>query len=72
MSLAHYDSLTLSRDQLRQAEALFYAIERLLDDPASIAQAKRLADLGGETCREAADDLQEQAAQALEGREGWS
>lgn len=72
MSLDHYDSISLSHDHLRDAEALFFAIVRLLDEPADIVHARLLANLGGSACWKAAHDLHEKADQVLEDREGRS
>lgn len=62
--LGHHDSLSLAQEKLQQAELLFFALERLLDDPTCLDHARRLAAMGGTTCQDAAIDLDEKV-QAL-------
>lgn len=59
----HYDTTTLAGEHASSAEALFYAIGRLLreDHPMSKAQAKRLCRIGATAMMEAAQQFEEQA-----------
>ncbi|MGL6213687.1 hypothetical protein [Billgrantia desiderata] len=60
MSRAGLDSLALAQEKLEQAELMFFALERLLDNPACVDHARRLAALGGSTCQQAVAVLEEQ------------
>lgn len=61
----HDDSLTLCREHLEHAEALFYSITKLLDSPAPCHQAKHLSRLGSQLSASALTDINGQLA-ALE------
>ncbi|MYL25007.1 hypothetical protein GLV89_14605 [Halomonas alkaliantarctica] len=58
----HDDSLTLCREHLEHAEALFFAITKLLDSPAPCGQAKHLARIGSQLSASALVDINDQLA----------
>lgn len=66
----HDDSLTLCREHLEHAEALFYSITKLLDSPTPCDQAKHLARIGSQLSASALVDINDQlaalSAQAME------
>ncbi|WP_431026222.1 hypothetical protein [Halomonas sp. H5] len=57
----HYDTTTLAREHLRNAESLFMAISKMLQTDHGVHHAKVLAGLGSTDMMHAADEMHEQA-----------
>lgn len=66
----HDDNLTLCREHMEHAEALFYSIIKLLDSPETTLMAKRLARIGSQLAASSLVDINGQLialnAQAME------
>ena len=58
----HDDSLTLCREHMEHAEALFYSIIKLLDSPETTLMAKRLARIGSQLAASSLVDINGQLA----------
>lgn len=58
----HDDNLTLCREHMEHAEALFYSIIKLLDSPETVLMAKRLARIGSQLAASSLVDINGQLA----------
>lgn len=58
----HDDNLTLCREHMEHAEALFYSITKLLDSPETALMAKRLARIGSQLAASSLVDINGQLA----------
>ena len=56
----HDDSLTLCREHMEHAEALFYSITKLLDSTETTLMAKRLARIGSQLAASSLVDINDQ------------
>ncbi|MGP5326786.1 hypothetical protein [Vreelandella titanicae] len=58
----HDDNLTLCREHMEHAEALFYSITKLLNSPETVLMAKRLARIGSQLAASSLVDINGQLA----------